>query len=86
MLTLKIITPHGKKAEISCDSIILTVEANENGKGGGSYGIRKGHAEALIATAKGIITAKKDGETVFSETFSEGTASVSEDVVTVITF
>ena len=85
MLTLKILSPVGEKADVSCDSIILTVRDNSQGKGGGSYGIRTGHAPALIATDKGRITAKKDGNTVFSEIFDEGMATVDKNTVTVIT-
>lgn len=87
MLTLLILSPDGVKAELNCDSVILTVsDSSENGKGGGSYGIRKGHAEAVIATAKGTVTAKKDGNVIFSDTLSEGTATVSKDRITVITY
>ena len=87
MLTLLILSPGGIKADVSCDSVVLTVrDSSENGKGGGSYGIRKGHAEAIIATANGNITAKKDGNVIFSDTLSEGTATVSKDKITVITY
>ncbi len=86
-MILKILSPDGVRAEISCDSVVLTVrDSSENGKGGGSYGIRKGHAEAIIATAKGNITAKKDGNVIFSDTLSDGTATVSKDNITVITY
>ena len=85
MLTLKILSPGGERANVVCDSITLTVKDNSQGKGGGSYGIRTGHAPSLIATDKGTITAKKDGETVFSGFFGEGMATVDNNVVTVIT-
>lgn len=85
MLTLKILSPGGETASLACDSIILTVRDNLQGKGGGSYGIRTGHAPALIATDKGAITAKLQGKTVFTDLFDQGMATVENNVVTVIT-
>ena len=85
MLTLKILSPGGEAANVTCDSIILTVRDNSEGKSGGSYGIRTGHAPALIATDKGQITAKNQGRTVFSDYFDEGMATVDNNIVTVIT-
>lgn len=85
MLTLKILSPDGVKAEVFCDSITLTVRDNEKGKGGGSYGIRKGHASSVIATDNGEIHAKNGSDTVFSGSFPEGTAFIDNDTVTVLT-
>lgn len=84
-LTLKIITPDGERPEISCDSVSVTVKDNKNGKGGGSYGIKKGHAEALIALDKGTLSAKKGEETIFSENLPEGFLSIKNNYITVIT-
>lgn len=83
-LTVKIITPEGEKNEIYCESLTVTVRDNEKGKGGGSYGIRKGHAEALIALDKGKITAKKGEEIILSETFPEGFLSVKNNYIEII--
>ena len=85
MLTLKILSPDGVKGDVSCDSITLTVRDNEKGKGGGSYGIRTGHASSVIATDSGFISARLRGETVFSESFPGGTAFVADNTVTVLT-
>lgn len=83
LLTLRIISPEGIIAEASCDSIILPVRDNKAGKGGGQYGIRKGHTDALFATEAGVVTGKKDGEIIFSESLSEGFARVSRNSVTI---
>ncbi len=85
MLTLKVITPTGATENISCDSILLTVKDSDNGKGGGLYGIRTGHADSLFATDTGKITAKADGKTVFEEEYKEGFADCRNNTVTVIT-
>lgn len=84
-LTLKIVTPDARFPEIHCDSILLSVKDNEKGKGGGIYGIKKGHAKSLMATADGTVTAKTGGETQFCEALKEGFASVENNVVTLIT-
>lgn len=83
-LTVKIITPEGEKNEIYCDSLTVTVRDNEKGKGGGSYGIRKGHTEALIALSEGMATAKKGEETVFSEILPEGFLSIKNNYIEII--
>ncbi len=85
MLTLKVITPTGATDNVSCDSIILTIADSSQSKGGGLYGIRTGHADAIFATDKGKITAKKDGKTVFEEEYGAGFADCRENTVTVIT-
>lgn len=83
-LTVKIITPEGEKNEIYCDSLTVTVRDNEKGKGGGSYGIRKGHTEALIALSEGKTTAKKGEEPVFSEILPEGFLSIKNNYIEII--
>ncbi len=85
MLTLKIVTPSGAKEDIFCDSIILTVADSDNSGGGGLYGIRTGHADSLFATARGTISAKKEGQLIFSEEYGEGFAVCRNNTVTVIT-
>ncbi|MBE6717332.1 MAG: hypothetical protein E7573_10475 [Ruminococcaceae bacterium] len=82
-MTLKIVTPEGILTEISCDSVIITVRDGKNGKNGGQYGIRKGHAPSLFATGHGFITGKRNDEIIFREILREGFARVSENTVTV---
>lgn len=84
-LTLTVISAQKRFPDVYCDSVILTVQDNEDGKGGGLYGIRKGHAKALIATAEGCIKAKKDGETIFSVNLGSGFATVDKNHITVTT-
>ncbi|MBR6694540.1 MAG: hypothetical protein IKL62_06310 [Clostridia bacterium] len=82
-ITLRIVTPSGEPQAYECDSIILTVCDDIAGKGGGSYGIRKGHAKALIALDEGKITASLGGSKVLSAHTSSGFAMVENNVVTV---
>ncbi len=81
-MELKIFSPDGQTPSVICDSIILTVSDDEKGKGGGLYGIKKGHAKAVIATDKGVVKAYNEGKIVFEEFFSsDGFATVEKDEV-----
>lgn len=84
-LTLKIVTPTGAYDDIFCDSINITLKDGENNKGGGSYGIHRGHTASVFATDKGKITASVSGKEIFSEEFGEGFASFRENKLTVMT-
>lgn len=78
-LTLTVVTPEKTFPSVECDSIILTVKDNSDGKGGGSYGIKNGHARALMATDKGFVRAKAGDEEVFSLLLGEGFAEVNKN-------
>ena len=94
-LILNIVTPKGRLDPIACDSIHLTVCDDLSGKGGGSYGIRAGHANALLSLDKGPVKAFLAGRNVLSGVCGLGFASVENDpavpvatvatVVTVVT-
>ena len=84
-LILEIVTPNEKYGGLSCDSVHLTVSDGADGKGGGSYGIRKGHVKSLISLDKGKITAYLSGEKVLEAQCSQGFATVEKNTVTVIT-
>lgn len=82
-LTLKVLSPASPTVTVVCDSVNLTVCDNSIGKGGGSYGIHKGHAHALIALGEGAIFAKKNGKEVYRAQIAGGFATVLPDIVTV---
>ena len=83
-LTLKIVTPLGALEPLECDSVRLTVCDDENGSGGGSYGIRAGHARALFALDRGPLRAFLGGEQVFSARVSGGFALAEGGTVTAL--
>ncbi len=82
-LTLKITSPYGSLPEVCCDSITLCIADNLKDTGGGSYGIRKGHADALIALGKGEIRAFSEGEQIFSHHVDGGFVKVRKNIITV---
>ena len=84
-MTLRVLTPTGVSAETPCDSVRLTLRDDRNGRGGGSIGIRKGHADAVLALGRGPVRASLGSETVFRAEVEAGFASVKDNVVTVIT-
>ena len=82
---LKVVTPKGEAASVPCDSVQLNVPDDGEGKNGGWVGIRHGHVDALLAITEGPVLALKDGKEIARITVGEGFASVSKNVVTVIT-
>lgn len=83
-LTLNIVTPKCTYGPVSCDSIHLTIIDDVNGKGGGSYGIRKGHAKSVFSLGEGVIDAIQGGEVLLVGKSGCGFATVDENVVTVV--
>ena len=84
-LTLKIVTSDGKNQTIDCDSVTLWMTADSRGKGEGSIGIRKGHAEAVIALGNGPFSAHLENNPVFSGQTQGGFATVLKDTITIVT-
>ena len=85
LLTLKIVAPDGKKAELECESVNLVARDNASGRGGGSVGIRPGHLPAVIALGKGEVCAFTQGEKVYSAAVFGGFALGKNNTVTVMT-
>lgn len=79
-----IVTPDGVNGEYTCDSVNLMMPDDKHGKNGGNIGIRKGHADAVIALDKGDITAKLEGREVFRGRVSGGFAVVKGGNLSVI--
>ena len=84
-LTLKIVTTGGDDRTIACDSVNLWMAPDTKGKGEGSFGIRKGHAEAVIALGNGPLEAHLEGKSVYSARTEGGFATILRDTVTVVT-
>ncbi len=83
-LTLKLITPEKSYIYENCDSVNLSVSDNSKGNGGGSYGIRKGHAKAIFSLCEGKLCAIKNGKAIVEGIISSGFSSVENNIVTVI--
>lgn len=84
LLKLRIVTPVKEYNYENCESVRLCVSDGENGKGGGSYGIRKGHAKALLCLSEGEIYASCNGEKILEAVTSSGFATVENNMVSVI--
>ena len=83
-LTLNIVTPSGSRNGLQCSSVHLTLADNSEGKGGGSFGIRKGHIKSLLALEKGSLTAYDGENLILKAHCGAGFASVDADTVTVV--
>lgn len=85
-LSLRIVTTGGAREPVACDSVHLTVCDDKKGRGGGSYGIRPGHARAVLSLAEdGVLTAFLAGRTVLSGRCRGGFAAVDGREVTAVT-
>ena len=83
-LTFSLFTPHRKYPDLECDSVKLSVSDSVSGKFSGSYGIRKGHANAAFALAPGRISVSLNGQEIFSAEGMGGFATVEKDNVRVV--
>lgn len=84
-LRLTVVTPDGAYGPYICDSVRLNAEDDPKGRRGGSCGIRPGHIDALFSLEKGELTACMNSEKILTVSCGDGIASVSKNVVTVIT-
>lgn len=76
-------TPQQQFPSLECDSVRLDIADSVSGKFSGSYGIRKGHAKAVLSLAEGKILVSRDGKVVFSAECQGGFAAVENDEVRV---
>ena len=84
-VTLTVITPDAPPVTLLCDAIRLTLQDNRKGKGGGAYGIRPGHAPAVLSLGHGVLEARRGGRVNLRLTVAGGFARVGGDQVTVVT-
>ena len=83
-LHLTVTTPDQTRS-VRCDAVnFLVPDSPDNPNAGGSVGIRRGHADALMAIAPGRITARAGGHTVLSVDSSAGFAVIRRDEITII--
>lgn len=83
-LTFTLFTPQRKLPELECDSVKLSIADSVSGKFSGIYGIRKGHARAVLALAPGRISVSLDGQEIFSAEARGGFAAVENNEVRVV--
>ena len=84
-LLFKLITPDGLQKETDCESVTINISEDENGKNSGSYGIRKGHANAIFSLDDGEITVKNKDEIIYTVVVKGGFALMQDNVLTVMT-
>lgn len=82
-ITLRIFNCAGEVRSLSCDSVTLCAKDNAKGQFGGSIGIHRGHADALIALSNSPILAYSGGVVLAEIPVSNGFAFVSKNMVSV---
>lgn len=83
-MVLKVVTPGGEAVNVDCDSVQLRIPDDASGNHGGWLGIRRGHADSLMALAPGKVQARLNGALVAETFVSGGIAFVADNVVTVL--
>ena len=81
VLTVKIFTIGNRIPDIECDSVRLPISDNMKSEFSGSYGIRKGHANAVFSLKAGKILLTANKKTVFEADISDGFATVENNEV-----
>lgn len=82
-LTFSLFTPKGQLTCVECDGVRLSIADSASGEFSGSYGIRRGHAKAVLSLAEGKIFATDNGQEIFSAECSGGFAIVDNNEVRV---
>lgn len=83
-LMFHIVTPKKSYGPYLCDSVRLTICDDANDQGGGSCGIRKGHAKSLMTLDAGSVMGLHAGETVVEGQCGLGFATVDGNSVTAV--
>ena len=81
VLTVKFFTVGQQIPDMDCDSVRLPISDNLKGDFSGSYGIRKGHANAVLSLKSGKIILTSNEKTVFEADISDGFATVENNEV-----
>ena len=85
LIRLLLVTPDGKRTETECDEVRLSAPDGVQGRGGGSFGVRRGHIAALAALEKGEVCALTGGKPVLRAEIPGGFARIDGESVTVMT-
>lgn len=83
-LSLEIITPNGHAYKADCTSVQFNVCDDLNGKHGGSYGVRPGHAKTVFALEKGVVKAYDGEQLTLKGECGNGFATVENNCVKLI--
>ena len=85
-LLLSVLTPGGEICSVRCASVRFSVPDGKDGKiPGGSVGIRRGHADALMVVAPGKIEGFADGRVILTCRVDGGLAMIGDNRVSVLT-
>ena len=83
LFNVNIYTPKGLYFSGNCECVNFCINASKDDGDFGSYGIKKGHADAVFSVGEGTVSLKKDGKVLFDAKCSEGFAVVNKGVLTI---
>ena len=82
-LTVQFFSVEGPTPPMECDSLQLPIADSLDGAFSGSYGIRKGHANAVFSLKAGKVVLTKNEKVAFAANISEGFAMVENNLVSI---
>ena len=80
-LTFKLYTVDFQTPTIECDYVKLNISDDKNEKFSGSYGIKKGHTNAVFSLCDGTVNVYKDEKIIYSAKTSSGFAVIEDNEV-----
>ena len=83
-ILVSVLTPGSERYSARCDSVRFFIPDGKKNDGG-SVGIRRGHADALMAVAPGKVEGFAGGERVLNCVVGGGLAIVGGDKVSILT-
>jgi len=85
-ITLSIVTPGGRATVMKCESVRFNVpDGEKKGDKGGSVGIRKGHADALMSLDKCTVSVLSENGESRKFRVGKGMAMIGSNRVTFLT-
>lgn len=83
LFKVNIYTPKGPCFSGNCEYVGFCINAGNDKGDFGSYGIKKGHADAIFSIGEGEISLKKGGQIIYSAKSSEGFAIMEKGVLNI---
>ena len=83
LFKVNIYTPNGICFSENCECVNFCINAGRDDGDFGSYGVKKGHANAVFSIGEGVISVKREGKVLYSVNNSEGFAVMDKGMLNI---
>lgn len=83
LFKVNIYTPNGLCFSENCECVNFCINADKEDGDFGSYGVKKGHADAVFSIGEGIVSIKKAGKVLYSAKNSAGFAVMDKGILNI---